>query len=172
MKKLRIAQFLALLVLPFFVGTSTSGQKRLQEVDLRINGIASGSSYSSIVRKLGKPLSRRTEKSAALNSCSGKDETFVTLKYEGLGIRLLGDGRGRKLSVFSMDVSSEKWLASGARLGDSTYQVRKRFGKPVSQAILSGKLIFYYVTPGNLGGVNFEFKKKKLVRIKMNETLC
>ena len=76
------------------------------------------------------------------------------------------------MQVYSMEVTSKEWLASGVRLGADISKVRKRFGKPVSQEEVGGKITYYYVTQENLGGVNFEFEDHKLVRIRMNETLC
>lgn len=165
MKLLVISAFLVFLILPI------AGQKRLREVDLRISGVGSGSSYSTVVRKIGKPVSTKTEKYDSSESCSGVSET-LTLKYAGLELSLLREGLGKKLRVYAIDVTSRKWLASGLRVGANTANVRKRFGQPNSQAVVGGKLIYYYVTPGNLGGVNFEFKNGKLARILMTETLC
>lgn len=87
------------LVLLIFLTLSAFGQKKLTEIDLRVNGIGSGTSYLTVVRKLGKPIRRKTEKVKASLACSNSAETHLTLFYYGLEITLLGDGKGRNLDV-------------------------------------------------------------------------
>ncbi len=60
MKHLLFFVLLVFLTLPVF------GQKKLSEIDLRVKGIGSGTSYSTVVRKLGKPLRSKTTKSKHL----------------------------------------------------------------------------------------------------------
>ena len=151
---------------------SVLGQKKWREVDLRINGIGSGTSYSTVIKKLGKPLRTETEKIKASLACSGSAETHLTLVYSGLEITLLGDGRGRNLDVYSIEVTSKKWVASGITLGASIKDVRAKFGEPNEQANESNQTILYYNTNGNLGGVNFYFQNNKLVKVGMTEALC
>ena len=170
--KTRYPRLLLIFASLVFVFTSANGQERYKEIDLRINGIHSGSTYLSTIKKLGRPQSRTTEKVAERDSCSNIDETVVELKYEGLGIVLHGDRNGRDLRITSFEVTSGNWIASGIKLGDTSNRVRRKFGKPESQAFFHGSEIYYYVTPGNFGGVNFTFKNKRLVKITMSETLC
>jgi len=164
-------QFL-FFVLFVFLTLSVSAQKKWREVDIRVNGIGSGTSYSAVVRKLGKPLRRETEKFDASSACSGSAETHFTLFYSGLEITLLGDGKGRNLDVYSIEVESKKWVASGISIGTGVKNVLTKFGEPVSKDDKSDEIIFHYVTKDNLGMVNFYFRNNKLVRIRMTETLC
>ena len=157
---------LVFLTLPVF------GQKKLTEIDLRVNGIGSGTSYSTVIRKLGKPTRRKTEKIKASSACSNSAETHLTLFYSGLKITLLGDGRGRNLDVYSIEVTLPKWKASGISIGANINDVETKFGEPNSKADISGETVLYYVTKENLGGVNFYFRNNKLVRVRVNETLC
>ncbi len=166
MKQLISFVFLVLLSLPIL------GQEKLREVDLRVSAIGSGTPYSIVLRKLGKPLQRGTKRTTAALSCNGSAETDVRLFYSGLQISLLGDGRGRNLKVYSIEVSSPKWIASGIRIGTSREEVENKFGAPISKAEESGETIFHYVTKGNLGMVNFYFRNNKLVKVAMTETLC
>ena len=147
-------------------------QKTLREVDLHVNGVGSGTSYSTVVGKLGKPLRSKKEKYAAENACSGEAETHLTLFYSGLEITLLGDGSGRDLEVYSIEVMSGNWSASGVTIGANAADVLTKFGEPNSKEEKSGETIFHYVTKENLGGVNFYFRDNKLVRVRLNETLC
>ncbi len=102
MKQLLFFILLVFLTLPVF------GQKNLREIDLRVNGIGSGTTYSTVVKKLGKPLRSQTQKFKASEACSNSAETHLTLFYSGLEITLLGDGRGRSLDVYSIKVTSPK----------------------------------------------------------------
>ena len=74
-------------------------QEKSREIDLRLNGIGSGTPYLTVVRKLGKPMRIEKERFAADSSCSGKAEAHLTLFYSGLKITLIGDGSGRNPDV-------------------------------------------------------------------------
>lgn len=159
-------------VLLLFLMPPVLGQQNLREVNLQVDGIGSGTPYSTVSRKLGKPLRRKATRTTASLSCSGSAETHLTLFYSGLQISLLGDGRGHNLKVYSIKVSSPKWTASGVSIGASMEEVSDKLGEPSSKAEESGETIFYYVTRGNLGTVNFHFRNHKLVKVAMTETLC
>jgi hypothetical protein len=160
------------LILLVFLTLPVLAQKKLSEIDLRVNGIGSGTSYSTVVKKLGKPLRSEKERFAADSACSGEAETHLTLFYSGLKITLLGDGRGRNPDVYSIEVTSKRWLASGVSVGANVKDVVAKFGEPNSKADISGETVLYYVTKENLGRVNFYFRNNKLVRVAMTETLC
>jgi hypothetical protein len=162
--------FLFFVLLVFFT-LPTFGQEH-REVDLRVNGVGSGTSYATVVRKLGKPLRSKKERYAADSACSGSAETHLTLFYSGLEITLLGDGRGRNLDVYSIEVTSKKWSASGVTLGANINDVRTKFGAVDEETSESNQTILYYVTKGNLGTVRFYFQNNKLVKVGMTETLC
>ena len=161
-----------LVILLLLLVTCVTAQKNLREVSLRINGVGNGTSYSTVLKKLGRPSKRKTEKVRPSEACSNLAETHLTLFYPGLEIALLGDGRGRKLDVYRIDVTAKKWSASGIRIGANSKTLVAKFRRPNSEAEISGEHVFYYVTPGNTGGVNFYFRNSRLVRILMNETLC
>lgn len=162
--------FLFFVLLVFFT-LPALGQK-YREVDLRVNGIGSGTSYSTVVKKLGKPLRSKKERIAANSACSSVAETHLTLFYSGLEITLLGNGRERNLEVYSIEVTSKKWSASGVGIGASAKDVLTKFGEPNSKEEKSGGTIFYYVTKDNLGTVNFYFRNDKLIKAGMTQTLC
>ncbi len=50
---------LGLFLVGWFI-IPVSGQKKWREVDLRINGVGEGTSYSAVIKKIGKPLTIRT----------------------------------------------------------------------------------------------------------------
>ena len=161
-----------LLVLLIFFTLPALGQEKWREIDLRVNDIGSGTSYSTVIKKLGKPRRRGTEKFDASSACSGSAETHLTLFYSGLEVILLGDGRKGSLDVYSIEVTSKKWIASGISIGANVKNVLNRFGEPSSKEEKSGETILYYVTKANLGVVNFHFRSNKLIKVLMSETLC
>jgi hypothetical protein len=164
MKKLSLV-FLVLVVLT----APVIGQK-YREVDLSVNGVGTGASYSTVVRKFGKPL--RNSRERVSRGCTGSAETHLTMTYPGLILELLADGSGRDFFVYSIDLRSKKWSASGVSVGASAQHVVTRFGEPGSKETRSGQTVYYYVTKGNWGGVNFWFSGDKLVRVFINTTLC
>jgi hypothetical protein len=166
MKPLFILTFVVALSLPI------CGQTKLREIDLRVSGVGSGTPDSVVAKTFGRPLRIKRENTNANLSCSGEAETYVTRFYPGLEIELIGYGKARQLHVTSIEVTSPKWIASGIRVGASKTDVMSKFGKPYSKEERSCELIFYYVTKGNTGGVNFYLRGNRLVKISMNETLC
>lgn len=164
--------FLVLALLLALVGASAQAQTKLREVDLRINGVGSGSSYQVVLAKLGKPTKRNYQKESAESSCLASDATILILQYPGIKVVLLGDGSGRNLKVVEMRMTGGKWSPSGIALGATAAQVTRRFGEPVSTEREGARSTFFYVTPGNLGGVRFEFTKGRLTLIGMSEALC
>jgi hypothetical protein len=148
------------------------GQRKFREVDLRVNGISSGSSYTAVLAAFGKPSKQTVERTEKALSCMDSDETYRTLYYPGLVVEVLELGGNRKPTVVAFTVTSTKWRASGIRIGSPPIQLERRFGKPNSIDRKAGRMIYDYVTPGNLGSVNFEFRKARLVRMLMAETLC
>ena len=138
------------------------GQENLHEIDIKVNGVRSGSSYASVIQKVGKPMRTKTEKYKVSEACSNLAETHLTLYYSGLEITLLGNSRGKNLDIYRIEISSKRWLASGVRIGTTSENIIAKFNEPNSKAESSGETVFYYVTKGNLGGVNFYFKGNKL----------
>jgi hypothetical protein len=149
---------------------SASAQNKWREVDLKINGIGSGTSYSTVIKKIGKPLRTRED---GFDECGGG--YLKTLFYNGWKIQFLSDEKKRNYTVISMNLTSPKWLiASDIRIGVSIENVRAEFGQPNSSEDSEDfdKDILDYVTKENLGLVNFYFRNNKLIRVEMAETLC
>ena len=160
-------------IISLLVVASAVGQENLSEANLKIRGIGSGSSYRSVIARFGQPASRKVESFQADKfSCIPVAHTLVKLGYPGLNFELLGDGRSRNLKVVELDVSSDRWSASGIKIGARPDHVVRRFGRPVSQEQKGTWMGYYYVTPGNSGTVRFEFRRARLFRIAMSETLC
>jgi hypothetical protein len=163
--------FVFIVAFLFLMPSSISAQSALTEVDLRIKGIGQNSEYRQIVNTLGKPLRVKTVNLPADQACSDERERHRTLIYNGLELVLLRIGGGRE-GVTAIKVTSSKWETSGIRIGEDMAAVISHFGVPNSRDIRDGRTILFYVTPGNLGSVKFEFKNEELVGIFMSETLC
>ena len=165
----RLVSALLLILLASF---TLVAQAKPREVDLTIDGVGSGSPLSDALVKFGVSPKKSIEKQDADKSCTGHAITLLTLDYPGLRVVLLGDGNAQGFEIVEMTISSKKWNASGARIGDSPASVDKRFGKPNSVEQENGRTIYRYVTLDNLGNVIFEFTGGKLSRMRMAETLC
>ena len=165
---------IVLSLLPVLLCVSiAASQTKPREVDLTIDGIGSGSPFSDTLVKFGVPPKKKIEKEEhEEGSCLGRTVTFLTLDYPGLQVILLGDGFAQGFEIVEMTITSKKWNAAGARIGDSSDSVEKRFGKPNSIEKKGEATIFFYVTLDNLGFVRFEFAKGKLILMSMKETLC
>jgi hypothetical protein len=162
--------FLLSLIVVTFTHSATA-QRKLTEVDLRVNGVGSGSNYRVALKKLGKPIRATTEKYGSEVACSGSAETHTKLIYPGLELGLTQIKNG-PASVVSIEISSGAWVASGIRLGSGQDSVLQLFGQPVSTHTKDSESTFFYVTVENMGGVNFHFISGRLVKIVMQETLC
>lgn len=153
--------FLVLLSLGSFL--PTIAQRTLTEVDLTVNGIHSGSKLA-VVKKLGKPIRKNN---LGYNDCADRYQS--TYYYSGLEIGVLSSKNGRSTAVISLRVTSNRWqIAPNIHIGATKKTIIRTYGKPneASETEIS------YVTKENLGWVRFTFRKGKLIRVTMDETLC
>ena len=158
------------LVLFFFLTATVFAQ---QKVDLQINGVGSGTPYSTVIRKFGKPTRRKKVNVAADSSCSGEAETYLTLFYPGLVIDFLGGAEGTDLLVIKIEFTSKKWTASGIRIGTDLKNIKAKFGQPnETMEFSNNETYLFYRTKDDSGGVTFIFQNKKLVKIEMEEAIC
>ncbi len=166
MKHLLLTSLLLVLSL------SAAGQTSTQTIDFRINGVGHGSTPAVIARKLGKPRRSKDVREPGDDSCFSEAHTFRTVNYTGLELSLIGDGKGRKLRVYEIEVKSAKWLVSGIRVGADMAGVRSVLGKPREEFERDATTTWYYENKGQTADVSFEFIKGRLVRILMAESLC
>jgi len=96
---------LSLLLFLICLSYVAKGQQVRTAVDLHVNGIGSGTSYSKIIRSIGKPLRVR---SIGVDEC-GDGGLLKTLIYSGLKIGVLSDKTKRFYKVISIEVTSAKW---------------------------------------------------------------
>jgi len=163
---------LLFLALFFFLTFPVSAEKETPKIDLRVNGVGAWTPYSTVINKLGKPLRSKKVRTPANLSCSGEDETTLTLFYSGLEVNLLGSGKGRSLEVYSFIVTSPKWSASGVNIGADIKQVLVKFGEPDFKEESSKETAFVYSMKDGIGAVTFSFRHGKLIEISMEGTLC
>ena len=146
-------------------------QRPLSEVDIRVKGIGLESPLKDVLATFGKPKKRTVENLAAGQACSNERETHHFLEYEGLSIFLLKIGNDEQPTVSRLEVNGGDWAASSISLGVNEARVIEVFGEPSGRQV-SDITVLYYITPENLGGVNFEFQNDKLIRFSMKQTLC
>jgi hypothetical protein len=160
------------LIICITMSLSASAQESAENfIDLKIEGVALFSSYSTVTRQLGNPLQKKQGKSF-YSECSESRETPLTVQYSGLIIELSGDGKGRNFEVQSIEVSSSKWsVGSGLRVGAPKKDVLAKFGKPATTENESGLEVFGYFTT-NDGGVAFYFLDNKLVKVTLGYNSC
>ncbi len=137
-----------------------------------VNGIGLGSTREQVIGKLGKPLSEAKQDAG---ECVGGTE--MTLKYPGLEVKLWEDVNDpKKFTVGFLEVTSGPWTVAGVKLGQTDNQIRRRFGRPNSQATDDEtKLpVWYYEMDleKGPGTTNFEFRNGKVVRIISLWMMC
>jgi hypothetical protein len=154
--------FLILFVLSA-LPLSTSAQATL---DLKVKGVGVGTTYSTVLKKLGKPLLIKKGN----NFPCDNEESMLTLQYSGLAIELIQDGNRRYYFVAGMKVTSPKWVISGITIGANKEKVQKRFGRHNKLGKEEGlEYLNYYVGDGY---GYFYFRNNKLIKIEWELNIC
>lgn len=144
---------------------------RPAEVNFRLHGIGLGSSRALVLRRLGSPLSMRSEKIE--DDTCGPPHISLKLTYEGALFELSGDLPGRNFEVVSIEVTSPRVLiAPGIKIGMTEKEIRSKLGAPWQVSDESGVRILNYVTRGNDGGAALNFLNGRLVKVQWQYTLC
>jgi hypothetical protein len=157
-------QRLLLVILFIFpaLPLSASAQATL---DLKVKGVGVGTTYSTVLKKLGKPLLIKKGNNFPCNN----EDPMLTLRYSGLVIELIQDNN-RRYFVAGMKVTSPKWVISGITLGANKEKVRKRFGQNIKLDKEKGlEYLSYYVGDGY--GF-FYFRNNKLIKITWELNIC
>ena len=155
------------LLVVLLLACAAHSQSQLVE-GIKVNGIGLGSKQQDVVKKLGKPAGIVTSKK--MDECIGS--YIRTITYPGLKLEL--DDAGGSYTVFSMEITSGNWDLSGAKLGDTTAAVQKRFGTRgrTVERHASGPFWFYDMTEDNPGGTSFYFRQGKLIKVVSTFTMC
>jgi hypothetical protein len=156
MKRVLLFIFIAFIVFPLTASAQT--------IELKVNGIEIGAYYSTVLKKLGKPLSKKKGGSFPCD-----DDRMMTMRYAGLILKLIPDNNNRYF-VAAMEVTSRKWVTSGIMVGANIKDVQRRFGrndKPRKEKVSEN--LPYFIKDGY---ANFYFRNKKLVRINWELNAC
>jgi hypothetical protein len=136
-----------------------------QTLDLKVKGIGVGTSYSTVLKKLGKPLSSKKHGSFPCDN----GNSMLTLRYSGLVIKLIQDNNNQYF-VASMEVTSPKWAASGIKIGASIREVQKRFGQNNNLSKERGLENLQYFNGD--GYADFYFRNNKLTKVVWELNAC
>ncbi len=167
----------SLMLLSAFALTAMA--QKFVQIDLVINGITTGTSYETVIKKLGKPVNE-TELGELDECTQGRGKT---LSYDGFEIDLMGDETGKKQTVLDMKITSSKWITDkGIKIGATPQQVMAKYGKvkyedaferPTEEKVFTGeKWLVYEMKKNNPGSITFYFKNDRLIRIEMKATTC
>ena len=166
---------LVFLIIGLFVFKAIA--QKTPTVELVVNNIKSGTTYSTIVQRLGTPDS---EEDTGENPCT--DAFEKKLLYDGLEITVDKGSTDRDYRLLDMKITSSKWMTDkGIKLGATPQQVMAKYGKtkyeaaferPGEKKIYTGEKWLLYEMKKGPGGVIFYFKNNRLVRIELEPTIC
>ena len=140
---------------------------------VKFNGVGLDSTYSQVVKALGKPA---TEEKAKPEECIGGHEKSVT--YPGLSIYFMdGDSRsGTTFEVKSFEITTARWIVSGAKVGDTEALVRRKFGRKymVDSDPETGDKVWQYEMSDRdgPGKTSVSFRNGKVVSIASSYQVC
>ena len=103
-----------LLGIIFILPLTVSAQTK----ELQVRGIKVGTYYSTVIKKLGKPLSFK--KNGGFPCDSG---TIRTARYDGLAIDFIEHSTNQKLVVARVKITSPKWKTLGIKVGDDLKKI-------------------------------------------------
>ena len=134
-----------------------------QTFEPKVNGIGIGTSYSTILKKLGKPLLVKKGEEYPCNS--GR---ITIIRYSGLRLNLIKSFSSNKLIVDSMEITLPRWSVSGIRIGAKLKEVESKFSGNIRREngvdILGG-----FVKDGYR---NFYFQNKRLIKMTWELNPC
>ncbi|MBX7172769.1 MAG: hypothetical protein K1X72_17495 [Pyrinomonadaceae bacterium] len=134
-----------------------------QTYEPKVNGIGVGTTYSTILKKLGKPL--LVKKGGEYPCDSGR---ITIIRYSGLRLNLIKSFASNKLIVASMEVTLPKWSVSGIRIGAKLKDVKAKLTGNIRREnsfdILGGVV--------KDGYRDFYFQNKRLVKMTWELNPC
>lgn len=140
-----------------------------QILNLKVKDVEIGTKYSDVLKKLGKPSSKKKGKDFPCD-----DGEILILKYKGLVLELLKNYEDNTFFVASTTVISDKWSVSDANVGSinvgaSIKEVKEKFGDKEFYNEEGFDILGYY----NIDGyANFYFKDGKVVKIRWELNVC
>jgi hypothetical protein len=174
-RKLDMKTFIliALIIFTFALSVVAQHNPVAKPLNLNVKGVTYDTTYASVLKLLGKPVKEESTKEYS-TECMDKPAMFRSMVYNGMEIGLLGDIRGRRLKVYSIEITSAKWKTSGITLGASEADVTAKFGKPRLRVTNdeTADVTYEYDMLKGYGATTFYFHKNKLIRIAMAEAIC
>ncbi len=162
---------LLLTILLIFLASIAFPQKSSREFDLMINKVTMGTKYENVVRRLGKPSNTLTKTYSKAESCLADAMTVYTMQYDGLSLVLISLGKKKPIAL-EIAVTSNKWLVSGVRIGDSQEMVKRRLGEPASADVKGATTSYYYDAKLGNSGIAFTFENDGLIKIEQGNLIC
>jgi hypothetical protein len=93
-----------------------------QTNNINIKGVEVGISYSTVIKKLGKPISGK--KGGSFPCDNGK---MLSVYYKGLNLKFIESYPKKHFFVASVEITSSKWSVSGIKIGASLKEVKTKF---------------------------------------------
>lgn len=154
------------------VSTASAAAQTSLKSGPTVNGISLGATRGQVIKKFGKPISETKRKA---DECVGGTE--MTLRYPGLKFLLWDDSEDpKKFTVGMFEITSAKWESSGARVGQTSTAIKKRFGTRSSEEKEAGTdlTVWYYEMDENIspGNTNFYFRGDKVTKIMSLWMMC
>lgn len=150
-----------ILILSLLISVQTILSQQTYEP--KVKGIGIGTSYSTILKKLGKPL--LVKKDGEYPCDSGR---ITIIRYSGLRLNLIKSFSSNNLMVASMEVTLPKWSVSGIKIGARLKEIKARFSGNIRKE--NG----FYILGGFVkdGYRAFYFRNKKLVKMTWELNPC
>ena len=167
-----IAYFASALLFVVFTFDTVSAQT-VNTARIKFKGIGLDSTYSQVVKALGKPANENAPKE---EGCIGGREKSI--KYAGISFYMMdGDSAdGKTFEVKSFELTAPGYLVSGIKIGDTPATVRKKYGRKhtVDKEREPGEIIWFYEMsdrygPGTTAVV---FKNGKVIKISSSYQVC
>jgi hypothetical protein len=153
--------------------SSVGYSQTVNPAKIKFKGIGLDSTYSQVVKALGKP---ETEEPATEEGCIGGKEKSV--KYPGISFYFMdGDSKDKKtFEVKAFELSAPNILVSGIKIGDTPATVKRKFGRKysVDTERESGEITWLYAMNDRdgPGSTRVVFKNGKVSMIASDFLVC
>jgi hypothetical protein len=120
---------------------SPAPSEKRKKIDFGLANIPRGLPYEEVLKKLGRPLKLKKIKRG--EHCG--DGLNKILEYPGLTLEFIYDSESGYYSVFSIEITSEKWMMiPGFAIGDDIDKVLAKTGEPTTRLEEGPFLVFRY----------------------------
>ena len=153
-----------LFLISFLVFALSLAVSAQETIDLQVNGVGVYTTEATVIKKLGKPLSRKK------GDFPCDEGGAIILRYKGLIIRLIEANNEKGFIVGSVSVTSANRSVSSVKIGTGIKDIQTRFGQSEAETEKSGlKKLSYGMTEGF---AYFYFRNNKLVKVYWEFNIC